>query len=67
MDGETEIPPRKTRRAITFATTDGEINPEEAMRPDEETTADIEAETEPVAHAPLSQAQKDIIQKIHNN
>eukprot|EP00974_Lingulodinium_polyedra_P003332 312418-Lingulodinium_polyedra.AAC.1 len=36
------------------------------MRPDEETTADAEAETEPITHAPLSQVQKDIIPKIHN-
>eukprot|EP00974_Lingulodinium_polyedra_P058941 5673984-Lingulodinium_polyedra.AAC.1 len=37
------------------------------MRPDEATTADAEAETEPVARAPSSQAQKDIIQKTRNN
>eukprot|EP00974_Lingulodinium_polyedra_P094845 9191577-Lingulodinium_polyedra.AAC.1 len=62
---------KRTRRAIlrgfrTFATADGEINPGDAVG-DEETPANAEAETEPVMRAPLSQAQKDLIQKIHNN
>eukprot|EP00974_Lingulodinium_polyedra_P043832 4208923-Lingulodinium_polyedra.AAC.1 len=50
MDGEADIFPRQTRRAIlrgfrTFATADGEINPGGAVGNDEEIPANAEAET----------------------